>query len=62
MGGPIRGRTTSDEKTASQERMDRLALETQRVMEQYKQTMEMLSNIIKAMHDMQQKAINNLRG
>jgi hypothetical protein len=42
--------------------MDRLALETQRVMEQYKQTMEMLSNIIKAMHDMQQKAINNLRG
>jgi hypothetical protein len=61
IGGPIGGRATGDEKTASQERLDQLALETQRLMEQYKRSMELMSNIMKSMHDMAMKAINNTR-
>jgi hypothetical protein len=50
-----------DEKTAGIQRLDQLSLETQRVMEQYKRTMELLSNIMKSMHDMQKQIINNMR-
>lgn len=50
-----------DEKTAGIQRLDQLSSETQRVLEQYKRTMELMSNIMKAMHDMQKQIINNMR-
>jgi hypothetical protein len=50
-----------DEKTAGMQRLEQLSLETQRLMEQYKRTMEMMSNLMKSMHDMAMKAINNTR-
>ena len=53
------------DKTVSdgvQEFQARLQMNVQRAMEQQKRSMELISNIMKALHDMQMQIINNMRG
>jgi hypothetical protein len=41
---------------------ERLDVSVQRAMEQQKRSLELISNLMKTLHDMQQQIINNMRG
>lgn len=52
-------KTEADGVRRLQERLD---VSVQRAMEQQKRSLELVSNLMKALHDMQMQIINNMRG